>query len=285
MNKRNAPEIPGRFVLFILSMVAVILLFVSYTTDFKGGYIRAVSEAVFIPMQSGISAVTERLLRTAEENTTIEKLSNENELLKSEVERLEAEISGITLRKSELEKLRSLLELKDTYNNYETTGATIIGSSVNNWFNTFIIDKGSNDGIEVNMNVLAGEGLVGIVTSVGKTHATVRAIIDDNSSISAMVSSTEDYLIVNGSLKEMTETGMIELSNLEDLNNRVKVGDTIVTSNISDKYVPGILIGYITKLEDDANGLTKYGTVAPVADFKHLNEVLVVLTTKETGDR
>lgn len=285
MNKRNTPEIPGNFVLFILSMVAVILLFVSYTTDFKGGYIRRISETVFVPMQSGISAVTERLLRTAQENATIEMLTTENELLKSEVERLESEISGITLRKSELEELRRLMQLKDTYNDYETVGATIIGSSANNWFNTFIIDKGSNDGIEVDMNVLAGEGLVGIVTSVGKSHATVRAIIDDNSSVSAMVSSTEDYLIVNGSLQEMTETGMVELSNLEDQSNRVKVGDTIVTSNISDKYVPGILIGYITKLENDANGLTKYGTVAPVADFKHLSQVLVVLTTKETGDR
>ena len=71
-----------------------------------------------------------------------------------------------------------------------------------NWFNTFTIDKGSNDGIEVDMNVMAGSGLVGIVTDVGPNYAKVTSIINDTSKVSGMVTTTSDNLIVSGSLAE-----------------------------------------------------------------------------------
>lgn len=284
MNRKLRPEIPGRFILFVLGSISVIMLFVSYTTGFNGGYIKVFAESIFVPMQKGIETVSERISLSAEQAATMEELSKENEALKAELERLNAELSGVSLQQSELEDLRSLLALKDTYKQYETTGAYVIGTGSDNWFSTFIIDKGSDDGIKENMNVLVGEGLVGIVISVGKNHATVRSIIDDASNVSAMTSDTGENLIVGGSLKTVTESGMLNFSNLEDQDNKVKVGDTLVTSMISDKYVPGLLIGYVASISEDANGLTKYGHVAPVVDFKHLNEVLVVLTVKDTGE-
>lgn len=284
MNRKFRPEIPGRFILFILASIAVIMLFISYTTNFKGGYIRTIAETIFIPMEKGIDSVSERITLSAEQAASMEELIKENERLSAEVERLSSELSGISLRENELEDLRSLMALKDTYNQYETTGAYVIGRGGSNWFSSFTIDKGTDDGVKENMNVLAGEGLVGIVTSVGKHHAQVRAIIDDDSNVSAMLSDTADNLIVSGSLETMTESGMIEFSNLEDIESKNKVGDTIVTSNISDKYVPGVLIGYISEIKNDPNGLTKSGLVAPVADFKHLNEVLVVKTLKQNGE-
>lgn len=284
MNRRNNLNIPSRFILFILTIFAVVLLFVSYTTEFNGGYIRSVSEAVFMPMQRGIASISGRILRNAEENATLEELIRDNKNLKEEIARLNSEISGITLRESELNELRGILELKNTYNEYKTTGAYVISASPSNWRNTFTIDKGREDGIKEGMNVLAGTGLIGIVTDTGKHHAKVRSIIDDSSNVSGMVSDTGDNLIVSGSLKAMTEDGMIEFSNLEDLEKKAKVGDAVVTSNISDKYLPGLLIGYIGTIEDDPNGLTKYGKLVPVADFKHLNEVLIIMTTKQISE-
>lgn len=281
MKKRKFPEISGRLVLFILLLGVGVSIFLSYTTGFDGGVIKNVANSIFVPMEKGISAVSERLLRTAEETATLEALTKENEELKGEVDRLNSEISGIILHENELEELRSLLALKHTYIEYETTGAYIIGRNSNNFYNTFIIDKGSEDGIKKDMNILAGNGLVGIVTSVGKTHSFVRAVIDDTSSVAGMISDTGDNLVVNGSLETMTNEGMITFSNLEDLEGNIKVGDTIVTSNVSDKYLPGILIGYISEINDDANGLTKKGKIIPVSDFKHINEVLVVMTVKE----
>jgi rod shape-determining protein MreC len=82
----------------------------------------------------------------------------------------------------------------------------------------------------------------------------------------------------------MTEKNMIGLSKLEDPEGKVVPGDSVVTSNISNKYLQGILIGYIDQIEDDSNGLTKSGTITPVVDFRHLTDVLVILQVKETGE-
>ena len=89
------------------------------------------------------------------------------------------------------------------------------------------------------MNVISGGGLVGIVTDVGSSWATVRSIIDDNSNVSAMVSTTSDQCIVAGDLRLMDE-GSLNLLSLTDSENNVHVGDSVVTSYISEKFLPGI---------------------------------------------
>ena len=70
----------------------------------------------------------------------------------------------------------------------------------------------------------------------------------------------------------------------QDSENVVKAGDSVVTSHISDKYMPGLLIGYVTSISEDDNHLTKSGKITPVVDFKHLQDVLVITTKKETSD-
>lgn len=269
--------------MFFLALIGVVLLFISYTTDFSGGPFKVAAEYVFVPMQKGLDVFGERISVNARDAATREELMAENDALKTQVEDLRTQLIAVKSREKELENLRTLLELSSDYHQYETTGAYVIGRSGGNWFDTFTINKGSNDGIEVDMNIIANGGLVGIVTGVGKSHATVRSIIDDQSSVSAMVTDTEDTCIVSGSLEWMTKSNMIELSNLEDSDNQVKAGASLVTSNISNKFVPGILIGYISELKEDGSGMTKYGKVTPVADFKHLSQVLVIKQVKESG--
>ena len=115
----------------------------------------------------------------------------------------------------------------------------VIGKDSGNWFNTFIIDKGSKDGIEKDMNVIAGSGLVGIVTDVAPNYAKVKSIIDDTSSVSGMDLATSDNCIIRGNLQMMNENQEIELSDLKDTDDQVQAGDQIVTSYISDKHLPG----------------------------------------------
>ena len=82
----------------------------------------------------------------------------------------------------------------------------------------------------------------------------------------------------------MTEKNRINISKLEDMNNAIKTGEPIVTSNISDKYLPGLLIGYVDKIKLDDNEITYSGYLTPAVDFKHLQNVLVIKTKKETAD-
>ena len=133
------------------------------------------------------------------------------------------------------------------------------------------------------MNVIAGSGLVGVITDVGPNYSKVRSIIDDANNVSAMIPNTGDNLNVSGDLKAMNESMVISFSGLRDDTGQIKVGDPVVTSYVSDMYHQGILIGYIASIENGSNNLTKVGTITPVVDFDHLEEVLIITKTKEIG--
>ena len=110
-------------------------------------------------------------------------------------------------------------------------------------------------------------------------YAIVRSIIDDYSNVSAMVTTTEDTCIIAGDLRLIDE-GKVNLVKLTDSRDKVTVGDKVVTSDISSRFLPGILIGYISEISMDSNNLTKSGYITPAVDFRHLREVLVIKEQK-----
>ncbi len=283
MNKKDRINIPGYVVLLFLGLLCIVILFFSYATGFTGGPLQSVADYVFAPMQQGLTAAGSGISHTVEEHTEKKKLLEQNKRLEARVTELESRLTNTQLRENELNRLQELLDLSKDYDKYKTTGARIIAKGTSNWFSTFTINKGSADGIKRDMNVIADNGLVGVVVSTGRHYANVRSIIDDDSNVSAQVADTEDQLIVSGSLEGMQQSGMITFSGLRDEKNQVKSGDAVVTSNISSKYLPGILIGYIGDIDDSSDDLTKSGTITPVADFTHLSEVLVITQLKESG--
>ena len=266
--------------LAVLSILCIALITVSFLNDSITAPIRNVSGTVIAPVQKVINSLGNWVSGFTSNISDAASLREENALLQEKVDTLTAENSQLVLDKEELIRLRELYELDEQYSEYEKVGARVISKDSGNWFNSFTIDKGSNDGIRVDANVIAGAGLVGIVTEVGPNWATVRSIIDDNSNVSAMISNTSDTCIIAGNL-QLIDEGTLSLVKLQDENNKVHVGDKVVTSNISEKYLPGILIGYICELNNDANNLTKSGQITPVVDFRHLQEVLVILKLKD----
>ena len=98
-----------------------------------------------------------------------------------------------------------MYKLDQEYADYQKTGAKVIGKNSGNWFQSFTIDKGTKDGIKLNMNVMAESGLVGIVTEVGYNWARVTSIIDDSSNVSGMTLATGDNMIVSGNLELMSQ--------------------------------------------------------------------------------
>ena len=183
--------------------------------------------------------------------------------------------------KYDLDNFRKLYDLDEKYSDYPKVAAHVI-SSDGNWFNSFVIDKGSNDGLKVNMNVLAGDGLVGIVTEVNKSYARVRSIIDDESSVTGSFLKTSDMCFVNGNLK-LINKGMIDISGIP-ADAEIKNGYEVVTSPVSDKYLPGILIGYARDIETDSSNITQSAHLTPAADFSGLDMVLVITEVKDSGD-
>lgn len=273
--------IPGKYLLFILTIVAVALMVITLTTSLFSGIANTIAGFVVVPFQRGITTAGTWLISQADRLETIERLQAENDELQARVDQLTEENMQLTQDKYELNTLRELYELDAQYESYDKVGAHVIAKDSGNWFYSFVIDKGLDDGLAIDMNIIAGGGLVGRITSIGPDWAKVTTIIADNFSVSGMVLSTSDNLIVTGNL-ESYEKGVISFSKLQDSADVVVIGDKVVTSNISDKYLPEILIGYITTIESDSNNLTKSGTLTPAVDFEHLDEVLVITTLKQT---
>ncbi len=272
--------LPSKYLLFILTFVCIIMMLVTFGTNVFNRPFNRVLGYVIVPFQQGISKAGGWISNRSEELVQIQALLDENDRLKAEVAELTEQNVLLQQDKYELNELRELLELDEQYGEYEKVGARIISRDSSNWYSSFIIDKGSNDGLADDMNVIAGGGLVGRITSVGPNWSRVTSIIDDNSNVSAMTLATEDNLIVSGDLQLMSE-GVITFSKLVDSKNAVAEGDKIVTSNISDKYLPNILIGYIHTINKDSNNLTKSGYISPAVDFEHLGEVLVITDLKQ----
>lgn len=284
MKRKSKHTIPAKYLLLVLTGVCTVTMLLSFTLNISGGPLNMAAGYVFIPMQEGINKIGSFVSQKADNLKNLSDVMAENELLQRQVDELTTELNTIKLEQYELENLRNLYDLDQKYPSYEKVAANVIGKSSGNWFNTFTIDKGSDDGIEVDMNVMAGSGLVGLVTDVGPNYAKVTAIINDTSSIIGMVTTTSDNLTVSGSLQSMNERMVIDFTNLNDKEGQVSINDPVVTSAVSYNYQQGILIGYISSIETDPNNLTKSGTITPAVDFEHIEEVLVILNKKQTID-
>ncbi len=273
--------LPSKYLLFILTIICAGTIILTFNTNIFSGSLNTVVGYVVIPFQNGISSVGGWLSNRSEELVQIRSLLAENEALRAQIDDLTIENTILQQDRYELTNLRELYQLDSQYEGYEKIGARIIAKDTGNWFHSFVIDKGEEDGVAVDMNVIAGSGLVGRVVDTGPNWAKVTAIIADNSNVSGKVLATSDYLLVEGDL-EIYGSGFIRFEKLVDSADKVVVGDKIVTSNISDKYLPNILIGYINTLNVDANNITKSGQLTPAVDFEHLEEVLVILQLKQS---
>ena len=268
----------SKYMLIVLTVLCIVLIVLS---SIESGYINPLRNSVgyvLVPIQKGINSVGTGIYNAVSDAESLRNASRENQELKAQIDTLLEENNRLKSDTLELARLRELYQLDQDYMQYPKVAARVIAKDSEKWFQVFRIDKGSADGIEPDMNVLCGGGLLGIVTDVGANYATVRSIIDDESRVSAMSQVSADTCIVAGDL-QLFEDGRLRISNI-DKNAGISDGDAIVTSNISTKFLPGILIGYAADIQVDAQQLTKSGTLIPVADFDNLQEVFVITQKK-----
>lgn len=278
MNFRDKKEVPSKYIYLFLAAVCFILLFVSVIFEDHFSPLKAVTSTIITPMQSGVNEVGASIFNGILDHKEKKALMEENAKLNEQLNEYKAQMKLYEQESYELKRLQELLALKEQYAEYNTVGARVIATDSTNWFYTFVIDKGSDDGVQVGCNILAGNGLAGIVTEVGNNYAKVRSIIDDNSNVSATISGTDTLCTVSGNLSCIKD-GYIDVGYINKADT-IEEGAELVTSHVSDKFLPGLLIGYISEVEMDANNLTKSAKCIPVVDFANLQEVLVILDMK-----
>ncbi len=283
MSKRRKKNWIHPKILYIsLAVLCVLLVVLSFKFSNRFATIKTAVGTAVSPMQKGINTVGTAIADKVELFTSKKKLLEENTKLKEQVDELGYANKILAGENSELENYRELYNLDKKYPDYPKVAARVISRDGNNWFHVFYIDKGTSDGVDVDMNVIAGNGLVGIVAEAGKNYAKVRAIIDDKSNVSAMFEKSGETCIVKGNM-ESIYNGYIDVQMISNTAS-IEDGDEIVTSHISDKYLQGLSIGYVKDITKDSSGLTQVAHVIPVVNFDQLENVLVITQLKDSSE-
>ncbi len=266
----------------LLILAAIALALISFFTagrKINSAFMDDVFGFVITPFQGAVASVTGWVNDTVDDIVRRNELADENRQLKERVEELEAENQRLSLYDDENKKLSELLEISRKYQEYDTTGANVIAKDTGVWFDSFLIDKGSTDGLENNMAVINAGGLVGRIVSASSVYSNVYSILDSRSSVSAKSLRTGDLGVVTGDY-ELMKQGLCKMEYI-DTDAEIMEGDEIITSGLSDYYPAGISIGYVREIHQDQNGLTKYAVIEPTVDFKHLDTVLVIMEALE----
>jgi rod shape-determining protein MreC len=274
--------------LLVVTLVSASLI--TITVDYRQGdegpldAIGDTALTLISPLQEAVSKVTDPIGDFFSTLVHLPSIRRENRELTAENERLQQEVQTTVADQALLNEMLELLELQESLSpKIETTGAQVIASGVSNFEWTITIDKGSSDGIEVDMPVVASAGLVGHVVNVTPSAADVQLIIDPDS-------------FVAGRLDRSLETGLIEGQGEDDLRmslvdaeTTVEPDERIVTAGYrfggiaESLYPPNVLIGMVSRVLSDEDALEKFVTVRPAVDFSTLNLVSVVLSTGSGG--
>jgi rod shape-determining protein MreC len=279
MRRRTKINLNPKHVLIACIVLLVGLIIFSFRYGEKLMPVKEGVGVVITPMQRGINTVGTFISNKLDDFKNINELQMENQKLKDQINTLSYQNKLLTQDNSELEGLRELFKLNDKFSDYPMVAARVISKESNNWYSTFKIDKGSKDGIEKDMNILAGYGLAGIITEVHYNYSLVRAIIDDSSKLYGMFQKTSDTCVVEGDL-ELMDSGKIKVKFINK-NAQINDGDEVVTSHDSPNYLQGISIGYVSDIKLDSNNMTKSAYLTPTVDFQHLEEVLIITKLKE----
>ena len=237
------------------------------------GTITAPFRAAFSELSEGVSNITAAYSEG-------DKANLENTQLKNEIDELKGQLAEIEEIKKQNEFYKNYLEIKDKNPDFKFTDAKIISRDSQDPFKSFVINKGSADGVSRNDPVITNAGLVGYVTEVGITTCKVATILSPEITLGALDNRTGDSGVVSGTLS-FAEKGYTRIYNLSR-SCSVSLGDIVVTSG-EGIFPEGILIGTIESVESDKYNTSIYAEVKPLADFENLKNVMVITEFEGQG--
>jgi len=199
----------------------------------------------------------------------------ENESLRTQLaDAQQAARDGIDASE-ENQRLRELLNLRQKYTSYEMESSKIVLWSSSNWSSSFTISKGASSGIEKGDPVITEYGaVVGQITELGETWATVSTLIDVDMSVGAFVGTSGTSGMVMGEFALMRDK-TAKLTFLAD-GAQIFVGDQVLTSGSGGAFPAGLVIGELTAVKTEAGGQIEYGIVVPQCDYESLVQVFVI---------
>ena len=248
------------------------------------------SDTTPTPLTAAVTAVTTPVQRLftrigdwVEDKTVYfrryDALLAENARLKAELLNAQADIREARELQAENKRLRELLSISKSYESFDLLDAEVIASDTGSWGFTYTLDRGSADGVTVDQCVLTQEGVVGRVVEVGVNWARISCITATDSRIGALVSSTREVGVLEGSFDLMRQ-GVIRFSYLP-ANPELRIGDTVETSGSGTVYPKGLIVGTVIDLLPESDGNGYHAIVEPAADLSSLTSVYILLGITE----
>jgi len=204
-----------------------------------------------------------------------DSLLAENESLRAQLAEAQQSARDGIAASEENTRLRQLLDLREKHTSYEMESCKVVLWSTSNWSSSFTISKGESSGIEIGDPVVTEYGVVvGQVTELGTTWATVSTVIDVDMSVGAFVGDTQSSGMVVGDFALMKQN-TAKLTYLAD-GAQIFVGDEVLTSGNGGAFPAGLVIGRLSAVQTEAGGQVQYGVVEPQCDFGSLVQVFII---------
>ncbi|MBQ7896284.1 MAG: rod shape-determining protein MreC [Oscillospiraceae bacterium] len=243
--------------------------------DGQIGFVQNMTGIIKAPIQKVLSSTVNWLDTVYGYLYEYNSLVAENESLRSQLaDAQESARNGIEASE-ENARLRELLNLREHHTDYEMESSKVVLWSSSNWASAFTISKGASSGIEMGDPVITEYGaVVGQITELGETWATVSTLIDVDMSVGAFIGATGSSGMVVGEFAHM-QNKKAKLTFLAD-GAQIFVGDEVLTSGSGGAFPAGLVIGKITNVQTEAGGQIEYGIVEPQCDLDSLVQVFII---------
>ena len=263
---------------FVILLIVTIILIIamifsinkSYETKASDNVIAKITmpvQKLFYNMSSGVRGFFTHF-------GDISDLKKTNDALNDKITKLKNEIEKNNIYKVENERLRTMLNLKDTYKDFELVATNVTGKDSSTWFLSLTVDKGTDDGLEMLDTVITSDGLVGHITDIGTNWARVTTILDSQSTVAVSVDRTEDLATVDGDI-DLSADGLCKMTYISK-DSTITVGDIAKTSGLGGVYPKGISVGKIVKIHPENKGVSQYAEIEPSVNFNRIYEVFVI---------
>lgn len=259
----------------ILTAILLVLFGVTVYRDNKS-LVESGAGAALNPVQKVIYSTNKRMESLIDFFLRYEDVKKENEELLLENIELEAKLRSFDSLQEENEKLKEMFSIKNRQDQYEYLGTNVIGRTGGGIITSYIIDKGSDEGLQAGMAVMSQEGIVGQVTETAATWSVVETLSSEN--ISIHVTTVEDKMN-SGILEGHIGSGQKQMAKISYLpiDSSIKEGDDVVTSGLGRFYPPDFFIGEVVRVEEDKGNLMKTAIVETAVNFNDTRMLFVIL--------
>ncbi|MCC5895067.1 MAG: rod shape-determining protein MreC [Alkalibacterium sp.] len=273
----------------IVLLVSVIMFVSLLSLSIRSGdsipFLQQASNDITAVLGRVFSRPANALTTVFESVSDLQNTYEENQRLKTEIDKIYERQSEISVLRDENLRLGEELELQNSLTDFRTISGTVISRNPDSWVDQIIVDRGSQDGVEVGMPVMSGNGLIGRISEVNPTSSKVVLLTNIEQTanqVSSEIIMEEEivYGLISGYDNNNNRLVMSQITSTIEINE----GELITTSGLGGVIPRGLVIGEVEEVTMDAHGLAQQVYVRPAADFENIRYVTIINRLAESGE-